>query len=161
MNVPKNLIFIHGLMGSSLGVKATLLREMFPDIIVPDFRGELDDRLRELESVLENRLALTIIGSSFGGLMGALYACEHPQQVNKLVLLAPALIWPEFASHPPAPSQVPAIIYHGSGDEIIPLDLVRELAERVFMDLDFHVVDDDHGLYKTVHELDWKSLLAG
>jgi 23S rRNA G2445 N2-methylase RlmL len=56
--------------------------------------------------------------------------------------------------------QVPTVIYHGSRDEIVPLVMVRPLAEQVFMNLYFHVVDDDHGLYKTVHELDWQALVA-
>jgi hypothetical protein len=26
--------------------------------------------------------------------------------------------------------------------------------------LDFRVVDDDHGLYKTMHEIDWPALIG-
>jgi len=39
---PTRLIFIHGLEGSSQGVKATLLRGLFPGILTPDFRGSLE-----------------------------------------------------------------------------------------------------------------------
>jgi len=101
-----------------------------------------------------------MVGSSFGGLMAALFACRRPQQVHRLVLLAPALVWPDFAAKPPAPVSVPAIIYHGSRDELLPIKLVRSLAERVFLNLDFREVDDDHGLYKTVHAIDWRALLG-
>ena len=90
--------------------------------------------------------------------MGALFACQHPAQVRKLVLMAPALIWPDFANHPPAAINVPTIIYHGNRDEIVTLNPVRQLAETTFLNLTFNIVDDDHGLYKTAHAIDWKSL---
>ena len=153
------LIFIHGLEGSSQGVKATLLRESYPGILTPDFRGSLEERMHELYTLLEDSSGWVIIGSSFGGLMGALFACQKPQQVDKLVLLAPALIWPDFASSPPGPISVPVVLYHGRRDEIIPVESVRALAEQVFLDLDLRIVDDDHGLYKTVHAIDWAEVL--
>lgn len=160
MQEPRRIIFIHGLEGSSKGVKATLLRRIFPDILIPDFKGSLDERMASLEAVLTDTNGWTIIGSSFGGLMGALYTCRIPQQVKTLVLLAPALIWPDFASQPPAPISVPVIVYHGKRDEIIPLESVRSLAERVFKNLTFEMVDDDHGLYQTIHAIDWRLLLG-
>jgi predicted esterase len=89
-----------------------------------------------------------------------MFACQRPQQVDKLVLLAPALIWPDFATNLPAPVDVPTIVFHGTQDEIIPLAAVRPLAERVFRSLDFRVVDDDHGLYKTIHEIEWAALIG-
>jgi len=156
---PKRLIFIHGLEGTSQGVKAILLRELFPGILTPDFRGSLDERMKQLDNLLGKKEDWTIIGSSFGGLMGAIFTCLHPKQVRKLVLLAPALIWPDFAESLPDSVDVPTIVYHGSQDEIVPLAVTRKLAEQVFRNLSYHVVDDDHGLYKTVHEINWKELL--
>jgi pimeloyl-ACP methyl ester carboxylesterase len=153
------LIFIHGLMGNSLGVKATLLREKFPAILIPDFDGSLDERMEDLREILGEAEGWTIIGSSFGGLMASIYACERPHQVKKLILLAPALVWPDFAESPPDPISVPVVIYHGTEDELIPIEQVRELAEEVFLSLVFNQVEDDHGLYNTVHALDWESLL--
>ena len=160
MNINQNLIFIHGLMGSSQGDKATLLHGLFPSILTPDFSGSLDERMQGLNAILGDEAVWTIIGSSFGGLMAAIFACQRPGQVEKLVLLAPALIWPEFASNPPAPVGVPVTIYHGSHDKVIALDVARPLAEQVFRNLSFKVVDDDHGLHKTIHELDWHALLG-
>jgi pimeloyl-ACP methyl ester carboxylesterase len=153
------LIFIHGLEGSSQGIKATLLRGSYPGILIPDFRGSLDERMHELYTLLGDSSDWVIIGSSFGGLMAALFASQKPQQVNKLVLLAPALIWPDFASSPPDPISVPVVLYHGSQDEIIPIEAVRALAGQVFLDLDLRIVNDDHGLYKTVHAIDWADVL--
>jgi pimeloyl-ACP methyl ester carboxylesterase len=155
----QNLIFIHGLEGSSLGVKATLLRSLFPDFIIPDFSGNLDERMEKLAQILSENTNWIIVGSSFGGLMGSLYACQHPENVRKLVLLAPALIWPDFAANLPDPVNVPTLIYHGQRDTLIPIETVHNLAEKVFLNLEFHVVDDDHGLYKTVHELDFPAIL--
>ena len=96
--------------------------------------------------------------------MGALYALEHPTQVKKLILLAPALSFPAFArvceKRPPVSSQVPTIIFHGTDDTVVPLEPVKRIAERIFLDLDFHVVPDDHRLSKTFQEMDWETLLA-
>ena len=160
MTDQNRLIFIHGLMGSSSGVKATLLREKFPEILTPDFEGSLDDRMERLRQILGDKSGWTLIGSSFGGLMASLYTCEHPYQVKKLVLLAPALIWPDFAESPPEPVSVPAVVFHGTRDELIPIERSQELAEKVFLNLVFNAVDDDHGLYNTVHALDWETLLS-
>lgn len=91
--------------------------------------------------------------------MGALYTCAHPKAVCKLVLLAPALILPEFAADPPAAVDVPTVIVHGEQDTLIPIDEVRRLAEGTFTNLDFRVVDDDHGLGKTAEQIDWAALL--
>ena len=157
---PKKLIFIHGLEGSSQGVKANMLRDIFPEMLIPDFPGSLDERMSKLCQALGDESGWTIIGSSFGGLMGALFTCQRPQQVRKLVLLAPALIWPDFVNHPPPPLDVPTVVYHGRNDTLIPLDLVQRLAASTFRDLQFYAVDDDHGLYKTVHEIDWRQTLS-
>jgi len=156
---PERLIFIHGLWGSSQGVKATLLREIFPGILTPDLRGELHERMGELGMILEDTTGWTIIGSSLGGLMAAMFTCQNPDQVVKLILFAPALIWPDFVNSLPEPVSVPTVIYHGSRDNIVPLEQVKEIAGRVFLNLTFNTVDDDHGLYKTVHAIDWRTLL--
>jgi pimeloyl-ACP methyl ester carboxylesterase len=159
MTQSKQLIYIHGLQSDSGGVKATLLRGLFPDIITPDFKGSLEDRMAALNSLLHDSNGWTVIGSSFGGLMGALFTCQNPDQVDRLVLLAPALIWPDFALSPPDPVDVPVVVYQGTRDEHIPAQEVRRLAELVFNNLTFHMVDDDHGLYKTVHSIDWGELI--
>ena len=160
MQYTSRLIFIHGLEGTSQGEKARLLRSIFPAILTPDFAGVLEARLECLRNILGDERGWRMIGSSFGGLMAAIYACERPAQVEQLILLAPALLWPDFAASPPAPVDVPVIIYHGTQDKTIPLQPTKELANRIFRNLDFRTVDDDHGLYKTVHAIDWKALLA-
>jgi pimeloyl-ACP methyl ester carboxylesterase len=157
---PSHLIFIHGLEGTSQGAKATLLRSLFPAMRIPDFRGSLEQRMADLYPILGNSDAWTVVGSSFGGLMAAIFSCQKPAQVRMLVLMAPALILPQFVDSHPAPVDIPTIVYHGRRDEIIPLEPTRQLAQQYFRNLTFHQVDDDHGLYKTAHEIDWPALLA-
>jgi pimeloyl-ACP methyl ester carboxylesterase len=156
----ERLIFLHGLESSSQGYKAQMLRALFPRMHTPDFRGSIQERMAQLAPLLGSEAIWTIIGSSFGGLMGALWASTHPRQARRLVLLAPALSRPIFAEQPPAPVDVPTIIYHGQRDTVVPLEPVRALAEHVFLHLTFHVVDDDHMLRATVDALDWRALLA-
>ena len=161
MHPKQRMIFIHGLEGSSQGIKARLLRSLFPDILTPDFVGTLKQRMQQLYNIVGDQPGWKMIGSSFGGLMATIFACERPKQVERLILLAPALLWPEFDSQSQAPISVPTIIYHGWQDEVVPLEPTRKVAERLFLRLDFRPVDDDHGLYKTTHELNWKDLLEG
>jgi pimeloyl-ACP methyl ester carboxylesterase len=58
--------------------KAGVIRDYFPELIVPDFTGPLAQRMEVLYPILGNKMDWTIIGSSFGGLMGAIFSCEHP-----------------------------------------------------------------------------------
>ena len=155
------LLFIHGLEGSSRGAKAKLLRKYFPDICIPDFAGSLAQRMEHLRAIISLDEVWTIIGSSFGGLMAALFASENPGSVRRLILLAPALVWPEFAQLSSKSINIPTVIYHGQDDRVIPIDIVRQLAERIFTDLNFRAVDDDHGLHNTAQSLNWESLIWG
>ncbi len=154
----KRLIFLHGLEGSSRGYKATLLRALFPKMLTPDFYGSLSQRMDHLTDILLLSEQWTMIGSSFGGLMAALFASRYPQHVRKLILLAPALVWPHFQSVA-EPIPTPTIIYHGEDDSIIPLEAIQPLAEAKFLRLKFHAVDDDHLLHNTVCQLDWLTLV--
>ena len=158
-NTDPPLIFLHGRESSSRGFKATMLRGLFPTILVPDFTGPLEERMARLMPILAAKSGWVVIGSSMGGLMGALFTCQHPEQVKKLILLAPALTWPGFADHPPAPVSTPTIVYHGRRDTVVPLEPVRTLCERAFTNLTFHAVDDDHRLRETVQAIDWLSLV--
>ncbi len=155
----QKLIFIHGLEGSSQGSKAKMLRNLFPEILIPDFSGTLPQRMELLNAILGERESWILIGSSFGGLMAALFVHRFPKQVDKLILLAPALVWPEFAQLNGDSVPTPTMIFHGIFDQVIPIKLVRELAERVFSNLEFHAVNDDHSLHETAQNIDWKAIL--
>ena len=80
-------VFIHGLEGSSQGTKSRYLRQLFPDLIPPDFKGQLAERMVQLETLLESTANLVLIGSSLGGLMAAIYTCQHPERMHQLILL--------------------------------------------------------------------------
>jgi pimeloyl-ACP methyl ester carboxylesterase len=154
-------IFIHGLLSSGQAYKANFLRRhFFPDLLSPDFPGTLEERMARLDDVLGDAGDLIIIGSSFGGLMAALFTCAQPQRVCKLILLAPALLWPDFADKPPSPISVPTIVYHGHQDDIVPLAPTKALAQQVFTNLHYHEVDDDHSLHATVQAIDWVNLVT-
>jgi len=155
------IFFIHGSGGDkSQTYKARLLREVFPGMVTPDFDGDLSKRMVQLRSMLGIKTGWTLIGSSLGGLMAALFATQAPGQVKKLILLAPALTLPEFSVISPMSIDTPTVIIQGTQDELIPLQTARELAEIVFTHLSYLVVDDDHRLHKTAEGMDWKSLLG-
>ena len=155
----ERLIFLHGQDSNSQTYKAALLRGIYPDILVPDFVGPLDERMRKLEPILGAKINWTIIGSSFGGLMAALFALRRPEQVRKLILLAPALLPAEISLPLPAPINVPTIIIHGRQDSVVPYEAAKLLAEKIFLNLDYRLVEDDHRLHKTAESLDWRSII--
>lgn len=155
------LIYLHGLESDSNSGKARQFREWFPGMLTPDFKGPFEERMTQLEPILAAKEGWTIIGSSFGGLMGTVYTCTHPTRVRKLVLLAPALLRDPFGSFLDLePVSVPTIIIHGTLDTVVPLEPVREIAQKLFTNLTYHVVEDDHRLHKTSQEMDWKTILA-
>lgn len=154
------ILFIHGSDSSGQTYKAQVLRKHFPELHSPDFTGPLAVRLVQMESILKDETGWTLIGSSLGGLMAALFAARHPGQVRKLVLLAPALNLPEFSRHLPKPMDVPTVLVIGKNDDVIPVRRVERLAQQIFTNLEYLSVDDDHRLHHTADTLDWETLLA-
>lgn len=155
-----HIVFIHGSSGDkSQTYKARILRGLFPGMVTPNFEGTLSERMAQLKAILEKGTNWTLIGSSLGGLMATLIAVQLPDRVRRLVLLAPALILPEFSEIPPASIDIPTVIIQGTQDELISAQVSREIAEKTFTHLRYMVVDDDHRLHKTAEKLDWKSLL--
>jgi hypothetical protein len=155
----RKIIYLHGLESNSQTHKAALIRSIYPDLIVPDFVGSLEQRMTQLYPILGKAPNWTLIGSSFGGLMAALFATQHTAQVRKLILLAPALMLPEFSEHLPAPIDVVTVIIQGRKDTVVPVATNRPLAEKAFRNLDYRLVDDDHRLHKIADSLDWKSII--
>jgi len=155
-----NRIFIHGLESSNQGTKAVFFREKYPDMVLPTFEGPLTARMEKLNRILAGKTEIRIVGSSFGGLMATLFAMENPSRVMRMILLAPAINMVESAPGKKEKVDMPVSIYHGTEDTVIPLSEVRPMAEKLFTDLTFHTVQDDHYLHRTFKTLDWGTLLA-
>ena len=152
-------VFIHGLESSGRGTKGTYFGKRYPDMILEDYFGSFQERMDKLEEILAGKNHLIIVGSSFGGLMAAAFACLHEETVDKLILLAPALHLDFFRPYRGKKLHIPVTIYHGLQDDVVPLSEIREIAEKLFVNHEFHAVDDDHPLHKTFPALDWNSLL--
>ena len=153
-------VFVHGLEGSSQGTKSRFFRERYPDMIIEDYTGSLDQRMDTLRRVLAGREDLVLVGSSFGGLMAAMYACDNEGLVKRLILLAPALNLEEFRPYLKRRIALPVTLYHGRQDGVVPPGPVRAIAQQVFMALEYHTVNDDHPLGETFPSFDWDRLLA-
>jgi pimeloyl-ACP methyl ester carboxylesterase len=153
-------IFIHGLESSNKGTKSVFFKQKFPDMIIPHFTGDLHERMAMLSEILEEKSEIRLVGSSFGGLMATMFAMENEPRVDKLILLAPAINLMASTHYLEQKISIPACIYHGKNDEVIPLQDVASVAKRAFLNLAFHSVDDDHFLHKTFKTIDWDRLLA-
>lgn len=154
------IIYLHGLESTSQSGKARQFAELFPGMITPDFTGSFEERMKQLKPILGRKKNWIIIGSSFGGLMGTVFACKHPSQVQKLILLAPALLSKQFGAYLDLePVSIPTIIIHGTEDDVVPLQPVRQFAEKIFTNLEYIVVKDGHRLHKAFEEIDWQEIL--
>jgi len=187
------VIYLHGFASGPGSRKAQFFRQRFaecgreleiPDLAGGDFENlTITGQLRVVEQVAGGR-PVSLIGSSMGGYVAALYAARHPE-VERLVLMAPAFgfarRWEQALGQQrddwrrrgyiemyhygekrlrrlgyqlledgaqyeddPAFTQ-PALIFHGSRDEVVPIGHSREFAAaRPNVRLD--VLDSDHEL---------------
>jgi alpha-beta hydrolase superfamily lysophospholipase len=115
--------------------------------------------MEKLNRLLAGREDLVLVGSSFGGLMAAIYACENEKRVRRLILLAPALHVPDFGRCRGTRVTIPVSLYHGKNDDVVPPAAVKAIAQEVFKNLDYRLVDDDHSLHVTFPLMDWKALI--
>jgi predicted peptidase len=165
----RNIIYIHGLESTGKGFKGQLLKSFFPEIYAPDFepyqsrisiKTLLKKRMLQLRTILKDKENWIIIGSSFGGLMGATYALKQPEKVKLLILLAPFfganLINPlKFQ-----PIDIPIVIFHGKNDLTASIIKSRSLSNILFSNLEYNIVDDDHYLHATVEKINWIQLIG-
>lgn len=170
------IIYLHGSDSSSQSGKARQFAQKFPGMNTPDFTGSFEERMAQLQPILGDQKEWVIIGSSYGGLMGTVFTSEHPNQVRKLILLAPAILRDpagrymdpltgellkvsEKSKHGLQTVPVPTIVVHGKADDVVPLEAVRKIAETLFTNLQYIVVEDGHRLHKAFEELDWGKIL--
>jgi pimeloyl-ACP methyl ester carboxylesterase len=155
----RTLMFLHGLDSSVRGTKGQWFARHFPTMLFQDYHGDLASRLRQLEEQCRGLAHLVLVGSSFGGLMATIHCSRHPQQCDRLILLAPALNFAEFV--PPAVKIItPTRIIIGKQDTVTPPDLVLPLVEQTFVAPVVTLVDDDHMLAAVFPQLDWQEMLA-
>lgn len=105
-------------------------------------QGEVDDVLAALTFAREQLGWSTIYlgGFSFGAGMACLAACQQPEAVNGLFLVAPAV------HHFDAPNALPyefeSHVYMGDADEVVPFGEVDDWVERVVPQPHWHVFSD-------------------
>ena len=153
-------IFLHGLESSSRGAKGSFLRDLYPEMVIPDFTGNLLARMQSLNQILAGQKNLTLVGSSFGGLMATIYAMENHNSVDRLILLAPALNFPEFSHYTIQRLTIPTWMIIGRNDTVTPAADVVPTARKIFADLHYNEVNDDHMLARTFRGFAWKSMLG-
>ena len=179
-----HIVYLHGFASSPQSSKARFFKRKFEDrgisIDIPEL-DEGDFERLTISAMLEvvrqavvrrpAKQACVLMGSSLGGFTAGLYAARHPEEVERLVLLAPALEFAkkwrarfsaeelaewkrqgwksfyhygrkreerlgysfvedamQFEGEPVFPQ--PALILHGSRDEIVPVALSRDYAQR-------------------------------
>lgn len=164
----QNIIFIHGLESSGKGFKGNLFNKVLPECLTPDFekynpkistKTLLKKRMTQLLLILKDKHPWTIIGSSFGGLMGTIYSCQYPERVSKLILLAPYLSTSELDLKKYSSVDVPVIIFHGKNDNVVSSKRSKACAEKLFRNLTYNIVDDDHYLHNIVMTINWQKLV--
>ena len=153
-------VFVHGLESTSQGTKGVYFRERYPEMIIEDFSGPFPKRMEKLNGLLAGKSDIILVGSSYGGLMAAVYACENGDRVKKLILLAPALHLAPYKSYLNCTLHMPVVIFHGRNDDLVPIETIEGIAKKLFVNYDYHLLDDDHALHRTFAQLDWEALLA-
>ena len=148
------LVWAHGLWGSPNGSKVTAVRESGIEVISPDFNEmELVDRIELLEKTIQIG-DVVLAGSSWGGLACALTAQKKPDKLKGLLLLAPALHYPEPPNDNPdkliAPDGIPVTIIHSKTDDIVPINASKDYVKRSGNNVNLIVVEDNHVLENSI-----------
>ncbi len=97
------IVYLHGFASSPQSSKARFFARQFAEAGVPFQAPRLDEgnfesltisgQLRVIQRLMTGGPAV-LMGSSLGGYLAALYAVRHPNEVEKVVLMAPAFQFP-------------------------------------------------------------------
>ena len=150
------LIVAHGLEGSPEGEKVQAYRAAGLTVYAPDGRGQpLAVRVEQLRGLVLEHPGSVLVGSSYGGLAATALVHELGDEhgLHALVLLAPALQVREPPVDDPdalmVPETLPATVFHGEHDEIVPIEVSRDLAARC-PHVRLVATDDGHRLTATL-----------
>ncbi len=138
--------YLHGFASGPRSAKAQALAARFaalnqplhiPDLNQDDFTHlTLTRQLHQVKAAMPTQGAVTLIGSSFGGLTAA-WLAQQVEQVDRLILLAPAFNFLAHWQSKLGSTQMqqwqagqPLSIYHHSAQQCLPLDyqFVTDLA---------------------------------
>jgi hypothetical protein len=117
------IVYLHGFASSPQSSKARFFEQKFLEQGVPFDAPRLDEgdfsklTIAGQQRVIERTVAggpVVLMGSSLGGYLAALYAAQHPDQVEKLVLLAPAFHFPSRWKARFTPEELAAWKQHGT-----------------------------------------------
>jgi pimeloyl-ACP methyl ester carboxylesterase len=112
-----HVIYLHGFASSAQSSKASFFRERLdpygvaftcPDLNEPDFRSLTMTRmLDQLSKTFPSASGpAALIGSSLGGTLAILAAARFPHEIDRVVLLAPAVMFAKPGDHVLPPERV-------------------------------------------------------
>jgi hypothetical protein len=134
-------LFFHGREGTNRGRKARWLATEY-GACTPSYKtATLEDALPRARRFITQHRPSAIIGSSFGGAV-LLAMIQEGYWSGPSVFLAQAGV--KFGLQPQLPEGLPAVLIHGTRDDIVDLEDSRLLAESNGSTL--HEIDDDHRL---------------
>ena len=136
------VLFVHGLMSSPQGNKARYLARRVdartPAMNTGDFRGCVAQQAAEIAAFQPD----VVVGSSFGGAVVLQLLTEGAWRGPTLLLAQAALKLDEDAR---LPDDLPVLLVHGRGDEVVPLRHSQTLAATSSR-AKLVEVDDEHRL---------------
>jgi pimeloyl-ACP methyl ester carboxylesterase len=132
------IVYLHGYKSSPRSTKAQFFGRHFAELgvpfEVPDISAEtIAGQLRAIDGACRGD-AVTLMGSSLGGYLAALYAARHPE-VQRVILMAPAFCIgrmdlikdaSQFEDFPDV--RQPVLILHGTKDPVVPVSLSQAFA---------------------------------
>jgi len=151
-----HLYFLHGMESSPQGTKAQLLKQQFPQCIIPELPPDITKREQILEGLITE--PSLIVGSSLGGLSAILLAMKKPDLIREMVLLAPAVGFysPEIFNSEDRrridstfiPLNVSCTILAAKQDNVIPLSAIKKMMARSPEPerIRYREVEDEHSL---------------
>jgi pimeloyl-ACP methyl ester carboxylesterase len=114
---PAAVLYLHGFASSPDSTKARFLAECLapheialscPDFNEPDFRTLTVSRmLGQLKPLVESsETPIAVVGSSLGGALAILAASRFPDAIDRLILLAPAVMFAKPGHHLLPPERI-------------------------------------------------------